>query len=395
MQENLLEDLFRAYFQARQGKTNKISTMEFDLDYEENLLSLEREIKTGNYKISPANCFIKNNPVKREIVAADFRDRVVHHLIYNHIYQIFENIFIYDSYSCRKGKGTLFGIKRLDHFIRSVSENYQKDCYVLKLDIKGYFMNINKDILWEKLRMDLERKRDQIKGIDFNLLMELIFKTVFNEPTKNCKIKGGRKEWIGLPKDKSLFFAERNCGLPIGNLTSQLFSNVYLNDFDHFMKYKLGCRCYGRYVDDFFVVSRNKVFLKGIIKRIDFYLKKQLGLKLHPKKIYLQHCSKGVDFLGGYVKPYRIYIRNRAKKNFKRKITAWNNYYIKKKELNEREIKLLASVANSYLGIMKHHQTHKLRKKLLTENIEKLLFNYFYIDFKYDKLNLRELNQKS
>jgi retron-type reverse transcriptase len=363
--------------------------MEFDLDYEKNLLQLEEEIKTGNYKISPANCFIKNNPVKREIIAADFRDRVVHHLIYNHIEKLFEDIFIHDSYSYRKGKGTLFGIKRLDHFIRSVSENYQKDCYVLKLDIKGYFMNINKDVLWEKLRMDLERKRDQIKGVDFNLLMELIRKTVFNEPTKNCKIKGGRKEWIGLPKDKSLFFAERNCGLPIGNLTSQLFSNVYLNDFDHFVKYKLKCKYYGRYVDDFFIVSRDKNFLKSIICEVDNYLKSFLNLKLHPKKTCLQHFVKGVDFLGAYIKPYRIYIRNRAKKNFKRKITAWNNYYIKKKELNEREIKLFVSVANSYLGIMKHHQTHKLRKKLLTENIEKLLFNYFYIDFKYDKLNLR------
>jgi hypothetical protein len=311
----LLEDLFQAYFDARKNKRNTINALEFELNLEENLFQLYLDIINRKYELKPSICFINEYPVKREIFAADFRDRVVHHLIYNYIYEIFDNSFIYDSYSCRKGKGTLLGIKRLDHFIRSCSENYKKDCYILKLDISGYFMNIDKNILWEKIEKVLLRKKDKIKGIDFKLLLELIEKMIFSDPTKNYKIKGKKENWVGLPKNKSLFFSKKNCGLPIGNLTSQLFSNIYLNDFDHFVKYKLGCKYYGRYVDDFFIVSRDKEFLKKNIKKIRQYIFEKLKLDIHPNKIYLQHFSKGVDFLGSYLKPYRIYIKNKSSKN--------------------------------------------------------------------------------
>jgi hypothetical protein len=329
--------------------------------------------------LKPSICFINQYPVKREIFAADFRDRVVHHLIYNYIYEIFDNSFIYDSYSCRKEKGTLLGIKRLNHFIRSCSENYHQDCYILKLDISGYFMNIDKNILWKKVRRVLIQNRSKVTRIDYNLLLILIEKTIFNNPTKNCKVKGKRKDWVGLPKNKSLFFSKRSCGLPIGNLTSQLFSNIYLNDFDWFIKKELDCKFYGRYVDDFFVVFKDKEFLKNIIEKIKQYLIEKLNLTIHPNKIYLQHFSKGVGFLGSYLKPYRIYIKNKTKTNFNQIINDWNEKALEKDfNFSKEEILDFITKTNSYLGLMSHFKTKRLRKKMVCK-IETKSYNYFYL----------------
>lgn len=187
------------------------------------------------YEPKPSICFIVDRHVKREIFAADFRDRIVHHLNYNNISPIFEKSFINDSYSCRKNKGTHYGIKRIDHFIRSCSQNYRKVCYILKLDLSGYFMAINKPLLFKKVKSELIKHADKI-DFDLELILSLIEKTIFNDLWKNCLIRGSKKDGKGLPKTKNLFHARKNYGLPIGNLTSQLFGNVYLNEFDHFVK---------------------------------------------------------------------------------------------------------------------------------------------------------------
>ena len=134
--DKLLYDLFQAYYDTRKHKRNTISAMNFEMNYEEKLFKLHNDLINGTYTISPSICFIIQDPVQREVFAADFRDRIIHHLIYNYIYEIFDNHFIYDSYSCRLNKGTHFGIKRVEHFIRSCSQNYAHDAYILKLDIK-------------------------------------------------------------------------------------------------------------------------------------------------------------------------------------------------------------------------------------------------------------------
>jgi retron-type reverse transcriptase len=151
----LLTDLFKAYYDARRNKRNTINALNFEINYERNLFRLHEEILCGTYKIKPSICFINLSPVQREIFAADFRDRVVHHLVYNYIAPVFEKTFINDSYSCRKNKGTHYGIKRIDHFIRSCSRNYHTDCYILKLDVKGYFMSIDKELFWQKVKSEL------------------------------------------------------------------------------------------------------------------------------------------------------------------------------------------------------------------------------------------------
>jgi len=162
--------------------------------------------------------------------------------------------------------------------------------------------------------------------LDKDLILYLIKKIVFNDPTKNCQVKGKREDWVGLPKSKSLFFAKKDKGFPIGNLTSQLFGNIYLDDFDHFVKEKLKIKHYGRYVDDMIFVHADKKYLQSIIPKVRSYLQEKLSLTLHPKKIYFQHYVKGVKFLGTYILPHRIYIDKRTKKNLYDKIKYWNEF---------------------------------------------------------------------
>jgi hypothetical protein len=375
--EQILTDLFSAYYHARKNKRNTINQLKFEVNYEQNLLQLFDEIINYKYKPARSICFIVNNPVKREIFAADFRDRVIHHLIYNYISPIFEKSFINESYSCRIAKGTHYGIKRIDHFIRSCSQNYTKSCYILKLDIKGYFMAMNKTILYNKIEQTLHKFKHKI-NFDLPWVLYLIEQTIFNDSTLNCIVKGKKSDWAGLPKSKSLFHSKCGCGLPIGNLTSQLFGNIYLNEFDHWVKKSLGIKYYGRYVDDFILIHENKEYLKSLIEPIRKYLKDELHLTLHPNKIYLQHYSKGVKYLGAVIKPHRIYVANRTKGNFYKTIEKQNKL-IEYQVPTKNERKDFESSMNSYLGIMHHYKTFNLLHKFVFKKLDKKWFKYFYL----------------
>ena len=375
--EKILTDLFQAYFDVRTNKRNTINALAFEKEFESNIFALFDEITNKIYNPKPSICFISNKPVKREIFAANFRDRVIHHFIYNYISPIFEKTFINDSFSCRKGKGTHYGIRRIDHFIRSCSENYSKDCYILKLDIKGYFMAMDRKLLFDKVKTTLLNNKRKI-DFDLPLIFYLLEKTIYNDPTKNCIIKGKKSDWIGLPKTKSLFYAKSNCGLPIGNLTSQLFGNIYLDDFDHFVKRHLQIRYYGRYVDDFILVHRDKKYLTSLIPMMKEHLMEKLYLELHPNKIYLQHFSKGVKYLGAVLKPYRLYIANRTKGNFFEAIEKQNKIARDHKPSREEQEKFLSSM-NSYLGIMKHYKTCHIRKQHVFKNLSAWWWNYVYL----------------
>lgn len=237
--------------------------------------------------------------------------------------------------------------------MRAVSVNYQQPAYLLKLDISGYFMNINRSLLYQQ-NQKLVKRFFKDKSDDSNELLYLLRKIIFNDPTKNCLLRGQPSDWQGLPKNKSLFSAPSGRGLPIGNLTSQLFGNVYLNDFDHFVKEKLKCKYYGRYVDDMVFMHQDKKYLTAIIPLIKEYLKNQLGLDLHPKKIYLQPINYGIPFLGAFIKPHRIYCGHRIIKNFSQKIKLAANGQIKN-----------PAFLNSYLGQMKHYSSFNLRRAIL------------------------------
>lgn len=362
-----LSELFEAYFDCRRNKRRTMNALAFEEDYENELIQLWREVNDGTYRPGRSIAFIITRPVQREIFAADFRDRVVHHLVINKLNPLFEKEFIHDSYACRKGKGTLFGIRRAERFIRQCSENYTRDCYILKLDIEGFFMRIDRNRLFNKLERFIFEK---YKGDDINILLGLIRQIVFYEPTIGCHIKGGKETWRGLPDSKSLFHSPPGCGLPIGNLTSQIFANFYMTPFDHFMKHDLGLRYYGRYVDDFVVVHPDKEYLKSLIPIIRDYFSTELGLKLHPRKIYLQHYSRGVKYLGAVIKPYRIYIASRTAGNFYQAVQRQNNILAANIHNDSAhtavEQDAFLSSMNSYLGMMKHYASYNLRSRIVS-----------------------------
>jgi retron-type reverse transcriptase len=370
-----LWELFNAYYTCRGNKRNTHNALSFEVDYENNLVQLCNDLNNNNYKIRRSIAFIVKKPVFREIFAADFRDRVVHHLIINKLNPLFEKEFISDSYACRVDKGTHYGIKRVAGFIQNCSHNYTGDCYILKLDILGFFMHINRFILFERLEKFIQVKYQEP---DKELLIQLCKEIIFNEPTQNCTIKGGIKNWEGLPNNKSLFHSAPGCGLPIGNLTSQVFANFYMNSLDHFIKYDLGIKYYGRYVDDFVIIHPDKEYLKRLIPLLTSYLSTTLQLTLHPKKQYLQHYTKGVRFLGTVIKPNRIYIGNRTKGNFYMAIQKQNkvveNNIIQLEQLNQ-----FLSSMNSYLGIMKHYKTYRLRMGMLLKYLNPQWLKYVYL----------------
>ena len=391
-EDKITLDLFQAYFDARRNKRNTLNALEFERDFESQIFKLKDEILSLQYEPLPSICFLNKKPVLREIFAAHFRDRVVHHFIYNYISPIFEKKFINDSYSCRVGKGTHYAIKRASKFIRSCSENYTKDCYILKLDLLGYFMSINKDILFSTINNEI--KKHKILSFDTNLILSLIQKTIFNNPTVNCKRYGNPNDWKKLPPTKSLFHASANCGLPIGNLTSQLFGNVYLNDFDHWIKKEFEIKYYGRYVDDLIIIHHNKKFLMNLITKINDFLRTNLSLNLHPHKIYIQHYSKGVNYLGAFIKPHRIYAGRRIKGNFYQTIQK-HNQIIRDHRPEPRELQNYLSSMNSYLGILRHFKSFQFIKKLIKKEMSAWWWNYYQVSFRKWKFKRKKSKVRS
>ena len=354
--EKLLYDLFKAYTQAKRHKSKKVYVKEFSKNLYENLNQLAGDLYYRRYKAEPSTCFIITDPKKREVFAASFRDRVVHHLYYNYTHEMYEKVFIYDSYSCIPKRGTHFGIERLKHHILSESLNYSRPCYVLKLDIRGYFMHINRNILRSLAVKIIETKyKDQDTK---DLVLYLTNEIILLNPIKNCIVIGSEKDWVGLPHNKSLKYSPEGCGLPIGNLTSQVFSNVYLNRLDKYCKLILKCQHYGRYVDDAYIVSHDKEFLKTIIPKIKDYMYKELKLELHLGKTQINNVNKGVEFLGAYIKPYRTYMSNQCLHRMRRKANEH--------KADNKENKMSSMI--SRCGMLSHYSSYNIKLELLLKN---------------------------
>lgn len=387
--QQLLVDLYKAYRDARRHKRKRFYQLSFELDFEAELVALRDELVERRYTPAPSTCFIINDPKQREIFAAEFRDRVVHHLYYNYTCALFERTFIADSYSCRKKKGTHYGFKRLQHHIRSVSRNYTRPCFVLKVDVMGYFMHISRERLFgickDTLLKMAERPSDYVtkrwcEKLDYSFLLYLSQVIIMNDPLKDCKIKGSAADWRGLPRNKSLFHSGCGQGLPIGNLTSQLFSNVYMNVFDQFVKRNMRGIGYGRYVDDAFFISPYKSELRDIVPVVSAFLRKALCLEIHPHKLFIREARYGVEFLGGYAKPHRSYIANRSLCRMKRKISLLPV---------DGEAHYLRASVNSFLGVLSHYASYRLRKSLfgaLSFLLEFGRFNDSFSKFVYSKV---------
>jgi retron-type reverse transcriptase len=283
------ENLFNAYRDARKGKRYDSEILSFEFNAEENLLKLKRELEGWTYCHGGYREFIVNDSKKRRIKAAPFRDRVVHHALCNIIEPVFEPTFIYDSYACRKEKGTQRALRRLKMFLRSMAAmqggNKIPEIYCLQCDISKYFDSINHDILFE-----------MIKGRIGDKKILWLVKEILNSNNH-----------------------ETGKGIPIGNLTSQLFANVYLNELDQFIKRSLKRRYYIRYMDDFLNFSTDKQELWQMKDKIADFLRNRLDLNLHPKKANVFPAAQGIEFLGYKVfSDYRILKQNTVKRIIKR-----------------------------------------------------------------------------
>lgn len=216
-------DLMEAYYEARKHKLGTIDEITFERNLAENIYHLTIEIVTKSYAPSPGIAFIVEKPVIREILAATFRDRVVHHYIYNHIAGWWDRRFINDSYSCRVGKGTDYGIRRLYAMMRRVSDNFHEKTIVYKFDLSGYFMSLPHEELYRTAVKGLGLQFKEKPPV-YDILEYLLRQTIFCDPKENVKIRGPKELWAKLPQNKSLFCQPPGQGLPIGNLTSQLLS---------------------------------------------------------------------------------------------------------------------------------------------------------------------------
>jgi hypothetical protein len=382
--EHLLYQLHLSYLHARRNKRNTQNQLKFELQQEINIYDLAKAVHERKYTPKPCIAFIIQKPVMREIFAADFSDRVIHHLIYRCIYPIIDRKLINDTYCCRVGKGTLYSINRAKMFIRSCSQNYTHDAYVLKVDMEAYFMNMRHAVIYEKVVSMLPNEKQSFLGISRETLLYLLRQTIFNTVTDNCRIKGSKSDWVGLPSSKSLFYYTNNTGLPIGNLTSQIFGNVYLNDFDHYVKKILKMKHYGRYVDDILFVHRDQHYLKKIIPQLQEQVS-MVGLRLHPNKTVLKPIEKGISFLGQIIKPYRNYINNRTKNYFFQAIQKINKIIVVMPQFNWEQLCDIRATINSYLGIMQHANSFNLRKVMLGKLIRRF-YDFFLVSNNLEKV---------
>ena len=325
------ENLFSAWDKFKSGKQKKQNVQYFEWRLEENIFKLHRDLKYKRYKHGKYTSFYIQDPKQRHIHKATVRDRILHHAVFAILNPIFEPTFIPNSLSCRTGKGTHKGVDILEKTVRKISSNAFKPCFILKCDIKKFFETINHDIL-----LSIMRKR--IKDSDTLWLLEEIVESFSSR--------------------YSTLFNQR--GLPIGNLTSQLFANIYLNEFDQFVKHKLKIRHYIRYTDDFVVVADNKQYLEKLINPIRSFLLNKLALELHPEKIRIRKFHQGIDFLGYVILPHHRLLRTKTRQRIFRKLKK------RVKEHREGVIteQILEQSLQSYLGVLSHANTYKLSNEL-------------------------------
>jgi RNA-directed DNA polymerase len=293
--ELTIDAVFDAYFDCRRHKRNSINQLRFEADLETNLVTLFRELRDGDYRIGRSLAFVVSYPKIREIWAADFRDRVVHHLIYNAISDRFYRRFVRDTYGCIPGRGVHDGLRRVSGFARSITRNWTEPAYTMKIDVANFFNSIDKSCL-----LPLVEHR-----VPEDWLRHLIRQVLFHDPRSNAKFRSSRALFEKVPRHKSLLLAPDGKGLPIGNLTSQFFANVYLNEIDQFVKQGLKARYYARYVDDMILFHKSADVLNEWYDEIDSFLKEKLEIRLHPNKKWLNRADAGINFVGFIIGPLR------------------------------------------------------------------------------------------
>jgi len=325
------QNLFLAWKVFRRGKTKKKDVLRFEWGLEQHIFALHRDLRDKVYRHGAYKGFYITDPKRRHIHKATVRDRILHHAIYSKLYPLFDPMFIATSFSCRVNKGTHKGVLWLEKATRKVSKNYTKPCFILNCDIRRFFDSVDHSIL-----MDILNKA--IDDDDVLVLLEEIIGS-FSAGTPN------------------LF--ERK-GVPIGNLTSQLFANVYMNEFDQFMKQELKVKYYARYTDDFVIVTDSVEYLQDILKLISAFLDERLHLTLHPDKVSIRNLHNGIDYLGYIVLPHhkllRTKTRRRIYKGLRKRVADYNDEVVSETSVSQ--------TLQSYLGALSHADAHNVSEDL-------------------------------
>ena len=361
MKNWLIKEFTISFREARKNKLNTFNEHSYDVNWIENILNLTEAVLENYYEPSSSISFVIFEPMIREIFAAPFVDRVVHHFLYRMQCGWWDRRFLPDSYSCREEKGTLYAIQRAQKMMQRVTNNYTEKAYIIKLDIRGYFMSLPRYKLFQRVKWGLNRQFSPYRNLPsahelYKVCLFLWHQILFDDPVKKSRRRGPLDNWDVLPSEKSLYTRDYGLGIVIGNLTSQLVSNIYLDQLDRFIRFELGYKHYGRYVDDFFIMVEEKNYekAKADIKLIDNFLTDKLQLTLHPKKRYAGSVYHGMPFLGARIYPHCLYPSNRLQQKF--------SYLLYKMKYSKDPIKNESLI--SYFGYFIHLNADKYVEKV-------------------------------
>lgn len=373
-----IETGLEAYYACRKDKRYTASAIEFEMHYARHLADLVEAVQKRTYHPGTSICFIVTRPRLREVFASNFADRIIHHWIALRLEPLLEATFTDRTFNCRVGKGQLYGTTQMKEDIFNCSEGYTKDCHIMQLDLKGFFMSINRKLM-AKIVDDFILEK--YTGDDIDTLRYLCSAVISHAPEHDCVRHSDPELWNDLDPNKSLFTNGEGLGIAIGNLFAQHFANLLLNSLDWFIIETLGFPYYGRYVDDFYLIHTDKKKLLAAVQPIRDHLA-TLGLALNERKFYLQHYAKGAKFLGAVIKPHRSFIGSRTLNNFEGAIRNLNS------STTVNQIRHSVASINSYLGLLRQHDEYNNRKKYLRQ-IEPHAFKYVYIKGSYEVLSLK------
>lgn len=345
------QDIFCAYLDCRAHKRHTRVAREFELDSFVNLIQLLDEINSGKYVIGRSRGFVVTYPKPREVWASAFRDRIVHHLVCRDIMPFFESRIIPQNCACIQGRGTLYAAKYVERYCRSITENWSKKAYYLQIDIQNFFVSIYKPLLWDII---VKTVKD-----DKSLTMRLFKQIIFHDPTKNAIVRHDT-DFSVVPRRKSLLYCPPEFGMPIGDLPSQLCASwILLNLLDQYVKHTLKCKYYVRYVDDAWLASKSPDELLDWLYKIAEFLEKECMLHISFQKSFIKPIDDGINFVGYYILPHRTYPRRMT---IHRAFLQIKNTH---KPFNKKEI----CTINSYLGLIQHTNSYRLRRELCERTI--------------------------
>ena len=332
-----LDNIIKAWDGFKRGKTGKLDVITFERYLEDNIFGLHQELISQTYQHDPYYTFHIMDPKPRMISKATVKDRLVHHVVFQYLYNIFEPTFIYHSYACRSNKGTHLAVQNLSYCLRRVSLNYTGPAYVLKCDVRKFFQSVNHQKLLQIIKRKI--KDDKLLWLIANIINS------FHTPVDKIVEGGGCLKEINS-----------GMGLPIGNLTSQIFANIYLNELDQYIKQRLRVKNYFRYADDFIIVHDELEYLRELLLPIQDFLNDNLRLELHSGKVGIRRLSQGIDYLGYVVLPYHTVLRTRTKRRMFKKLAIKQSLLL----AGKIDCQGFNQSVQSYLGMLHHCDGYEL-----------------------------------